>query len=191
MILADEPVASLDPATAESVLGLLRSICKQDGITAIVSLHHLEFARTFADRIVGIADAGVAFDDAPAELDEHNLARIYGRKEGPRASGRKSSFPHDPCLNRQWRCLYETSGVALALGLGRAAVAADANPTVLKVALLPDENASELIKRNQPLKDYPESKLGKQIQLIVTTEYSSMIEAMRFGRIDVRLIDPF
>jgi phosphonate transport system ATP-binding protein len=62
MILADEPVASLDPATAESVLGLLRSICKQDGITAIVSLHHLEFARAFADRIVGIADASLAFD---------------------------------------------------------------------------------------------------------------------------------
>jgi len=81
-------------------------------------------------------------------------------------------------------------GVALALGLGRAAIAADANPTVLKVALLPDENASELIKRNQPLKDYLESKLGKQIELIVTTEYSSMIEAMRFGRIDVAYFGP-
>ena len=81
-------------------------------------------------------------------------------------------------------------GVALALGLGRAALAADANPTVLKVALLPDENASELIKRNQPLKDYLESKLGKQIELIVTTEYSSMIEAMRFGRIDVAYFGP-
>jgi phosphonate transport system substrate-binding protein len=79
-------------------------------------------------------------------------------------------------------------GIALALGLGRAA--ADANPTVLKVALLPDENASELIKRNQPLKDYLESRLGKQIELIVTTEYSSMIEAMRFGRIDVAYFGP-
>jgi ABC-type phosphate/phosphonate transport system substrate-binding protein len=46
-------------------------------------------------------------------------------------------------------------------------------------------HASELIKRNQPLKDYLESRLGKPIELIVTTEYSSMIEAMRFGRIDV------
>lgn len=80
--------------------------------------------------------------------------------------------------------------IALALGLGRAAVAGEANPTVLKVALLPDENASELIKRNQPLKDYLESQLGKQIQLVVTTEYSSMIEAMRFGRIDVAYFGP-
>jgi phosphonate transport system substrate-binding protein len=80
--------------------------------------------------------------------------------------------------------------IALALGLGRTAVAGDANPAVLKVALLPDENASELIKRNQPLKDYLENQLGKQVQLIVTTEYSSMIEAMRFGRIDVAYFGP-
>lgn len=81
-------------------------------------------------------------------------------------------------------------GLALALGLGRAALAAEADPAVLKVALLPDENASELIKRNQPLKDYLENQLGKKIELIVTTEYSSMIEAMRFGRIDIAYFGP-
>jgi phosphonate transport system ATP-binding protein len=86
IILADEPVASLDPATSEAVLGLLRSICKQDGITAIVSLHQLEFARAFADRVVGIADAGVVFDDLPAALNDRHLARIYAGKEGPRAA---------------------------------------------------------------------------------------------------------
>ncbi|WP_117104757.1 ATP-binding cassette domain-containing protein, partial [Klebsiella pneumoniae] len=51
IILADEPVASLDPATSVRVLGLLRDICKEDGITAIVSLHQLEYARRFADRV--------------------------------------------------------------------------------------------------------------------------------------------
>ncbi|MEH6689522.1 phosphate/phosphite/phosphonate ABC transporter substrate-binding protein [Pseudomonas neustonica] len=69
-------------------------------------------------------------------------------------------------------------------------LAADANPDTLKVALLPDENASELIKRNQPLKDYLESTLDKKVQLIVTTDYSSMIEAMRFGRIDLAYFGP-
>jgi phosphonate transport system ATP-binding protein len=95
MILADEPVASLDPATAETVLSLLRSICKQDGITAIVSLHHLEFARAFADRIIGLADAGVVFDQVPAELDDVNLARIYGWKAGTRVAddNRKPAAP--------------------------------------------------------------------------------------------------
>lgn len=78
----------------------------------------------------------------------------------------------------------------LAVGLASGAIAADTNPDKLKVALLPDENASALIKRNQPLKRYLEAKLGKEIELIVTTDYSSMIEAMRFGRIDLGYFGP-
>lgn len=77
----------------------------------------------------------------------------------------------------------------LIAGIG-STLAADDNPDTLKVALLPDENASELIKRNQPLKEYLESTLDKKIQLIVTTDYSSMIEAMRFGRIDLAYFGP-
>lgn len=80
--------------------------------------------------------------------------------------------------------------LCLMTGLNPQAMAADANPDVLKVALLPDENASALIKRNQPLKDYLEETLGKEIELIVTTDYSSMIEAMRFGRIDLGYFGP-
>jgi phosphonate transport system substrate-binding protein len=59
------------------------------------------------------------------------------------------------------------------------------NPDVLRVAILPDENASELIKQNQKLKLYLENKLNKEIELVVTTDYSSMIEAMRFGRLEL------
>lgn len=67
---------------------------------------------------------------------------------------------------------------------------ADPDPEVLKVALLPDENASELIKRNQPLKEYLEKSLNKKVELVVTTDYSSMIEAMRFGRLDLAYFGP-
>lgn len=88
------------------------------------------------------------------------------------------------------RLLGMLTGVALVLGLSHAARAADPDPALLKVALLPDENASALIKRNQPLKDYLEQKLGKKVELIVTTDYSSMIEAMRFGRIDLAYFGP-
>jgi phosphonate transport system substrate-binding protein len=59
------------------------------------------------------------------------------------------------------------------------------NPDVLRVAILPDENASELIKQNKKLKLYLEDHLNKKIELVVTTDYSSMIEAMRFGRIEL------
>lgn len=77
VILADEPVASLDPGTAEKMLGMLKRICEEDGITAIVSLHQLEYARHFADRIIGIADARIVFDGAVRDLGEQELARIY------------------------------------------------------------------------------------------------------------------
>ncbi len=64
------------------------------------------------------------------------------------------------------------------------------DPETLKVALLPDENASTVIKNNRPLELYLEKELGKKIELIVTTDYSSMIEAMRHGRIDLAYFGP-
>lgn len=80
---------------------------------------------------------------------------------------------------------------ATALLVTAAAVhATDPDPQTLKVALLPDENASTIIKNNQPLKRYLEQTLGKQIELIVTTDYSSMIEAMRHGRLDLAYFGP-
>jgi phosphonate transport system ATP-binding protein len=68
LLLADEPVASLDPTTASRLLVLLREICKSDGLTAVVSLHQVEFARQFADRIIGLRAGRVVFDGSPADL---------------------------------------------------------------------------------------------------------------------------
>lgn len=78
---------------------------------------------------------------------------------------------------------------SLALSLAVCA-APNPDPETLKVALLPDENAGTVIKNNQPLKQYLETTLGKKIDLIVTTDYSSMIEAMRNGRIDLAYFGP-
>ena len=86
LILADEPVASLDPATAARVLDLLRTICKADGITAVVSLHQVDLARGFADRVIGLQAGAVVFDGTPDQLCEASLERIYGsRTDAPRA----------------------------------------------------------------------------------------------------------
>jgi phosphonate transport system ATP-binding protein len=78
LILADEPIASLDPATADRVLGMLHSICKADGITAVVSLHQLEFARRYADHVIGLARGSVVFDGPASRLGSAETARIYG-----------------------------------------------------------------------------------------------------------------
>jgi phosphonate transport system substrate-binding protein len=85
--------------------------------------------------------------------------------------------------------LAAVTAAALALPLSVAAQGRD--PAKLRVALLPDENAATLIQNAQPLKAYLEATLKKEIELIVTTDYSSMIEAMRFGRIEVAYFGPF
>jgi len=77
VILADEPVASLDPATARQVLTLLHDICKEDGLTAIVSLHQLNYAKEFAERIVALSAGEVMFDGPLSDLDESLLSNIY------------------------------------------------------------------------------------------------------------------
>ena len=68
--------------------------------------------------------------------------------------------------------------------------AGDYNPEVLRVALLPDENAATIIQDNKAFASYLEKALNKKIQLVVTTDYSSMIEAARFGRIDLAYFGP-
>jgi phosphonate transport system substrate-binding protein len=81
--------------------------------------------------------------------------------------------------------------LALALGAcGSSHGQTASNPATLRVALLPDENAATVIQNNQPLKNYLQSKLGKQIELVVTTDYSSMIEAMRHGRLELAYFGP-
>lgn len=77
VVLADEPVASLDPATAEMVLSDLHRICREDGITAVVSLHQVEFARRFADRIIGLCKGRVVFDGSSGALDNRAVSTIY------------------------------------------------------------------------------------------------------------------
>ncbi len=77
LLLADEPVASLDPVTAERLLTLLQNICRSDGVTVIVSLHQVALALAFADRIVGLRAGAVVFDAAPSALSSEQTRALY------------------------------------------------------------------------------------------------------------------
>jgi phosphonate transport system ATP-binding protein len=85
IILADEPVASLDPKLSVTILDILRRIAKEDGITVLVSLHVLELARQYADRVIGFSDGVVSFDGPPAELTEAIVEQIYRRDDADEA----------------------------------------------------------------------------------------------------------
>ncbi len=79
VILADEPVASLDPPTSHVVMRDLQRINRELGITTVVNLHFLDLARRYADRIIGLRDGRVVFDGDGAAADEGVFRDIYGR----------------------------------------------------------------------------------------------------------------
>jgi len=78
LMLADEPVASLDPATSHSVMKYLEEINRKDGITVICSLHFLSLARRYGTRVVALKAGRVAFDGKPHEIDDRRFREIYG-----------------------------------------------------------------------------------------------------------------
>jgi len=82
VILADEPVASLDPVTSEEIMELLLEICRQDGITIVANLHQVSLAVRYADRVIGLNRGRVVFDSSSLDLIQDALHRIYQREDG-------------------------------------------------------------------------------------------------------------
>jgi phosphonate transport system ATP-binding protein len=79
IILADEPIASLDPGNAQTVMETLAKINKERNITVLVNLHALDIARRFCPRIIGMADGRIVFDGPPEALNAAIVDQIYGR----------------------------------------------------------------------------------------------------------------
>jgi phosphonate transport system ATP-binding protein len=78
VILADEPVASLDPASAERVMQILASINKEDGVTVIVSLHQVEYALKYCQRIIALRDGKLIYDGNTENVDQSFFTELYG-----------------------------------------------------------------------------------------------------------------
>ena len=81
MLLADEPIASLDPSNAKQVMEALADLNQRDGITVLCNLHTLDTARVYCRRIIGMAAGRIVFDGAPDALTERTLRDIYGAAE--------------------------------------------------------------------------------------------------------------
>ena len=78
LVLADEPVASLDPRSSKTVMDALLRMNKHFGITVLCNLHSLDLARQYCDRLVGVAAGRIVFDDVPAALTESVARELYG-----------------------------------------------------------------------------------------------------------------
>jgi phosphonate transport system ATP-binding protein len=82
VILADEPVASLDPESSATVLDTLRRVAKA-GVAVVASLHQVHLAITYADRIVALREGKVVADAPPARLDARDIEQIYAKISEP------------------------------------------------------------------------------------------------------------
>jgi phosphonate transport system ATP-binding protein len=80
MILADEPVASLDPVLAHSIMQYLEQFNKEDGVMVICSLHFLDLVHRYADRAIALNEGKLMFDGKPVEIDDDKFKDIYGKE---------------------------------------------------------------------------------------------------------------
>jgi phosphonate transport system ATP-binding protein len=83
IVLADEPIASLDPSNAKLIMDALAEINRRDGITVLTNLHTLDTARAYCDRVIGMSHGRIVFDGRPEALTAAVLHRIYGEPGGP------------------------------------------------------------------------------------------------------------
>ena len=82
IILADEPVAALDPVTAKQVMQDFVRINREMGISILLNIHHIELAMEYADRIIGIRSGRIVYDGPAKEVDQAVLDAIYGEEQG-------------------------------------------------------------------------------------------------------------
>jgi len=80
IMLADEPVASLDPVLAHSIMQYLELINQEDGVMVICSLHFLDLVHQYADRVIALNEGQLVFEGAPAEIDDAKFKEIYGKE---------------------------------------------------------------------------------------------------------------
>ena len=81
LLLVDEPTASLDPKTSRQIMRLIKEVCEERSLPAIINIHDVPLAQAFSDRIIGLRLGNVVFDGPPSQLDDKVLTEIYGEED--------------------------------------------------------------------------------------------------------------
>ncbi|MEM9955068.1 MAG: phosphonate ABC transporter ATP-binding protein [Chloroflexota bacterium] len=95
LLLADEPVASLDPELSWTVMSDLSRIAREEGVPTLINIHEVELAKSFTDRLIGIAQGHVVFDGTPEELNQQAMDKIYRFDKEEREAAIASSNNQD------------------------------------------------------------------------------------------------
>ncbi|WP_309667982.1 phosphonate ABC transporter ATP-binding protein [Tabrizicola sp.] len=102
IILADEPIASLDPMNAQIVMDTLKRINVEDGRMVIANLHTLDTARRYCDRVIGMRDGRIVFDGTPDQLSTGTARDVYGADDSFNESATSTAITADPAIDRAY-----------------------------------------------------------------------------------------
>ncbi len=208
VILADEPIASLDPMNAQVVMDALRRIHDEDGRMVIANLHTLDTARRYCDRVIGMRDGRVVFDGTPEQLTTGAARDIYGADAGFREAGHldrhrrrrcrlcrnpaclsfpplraapRGQQPRRPALKRLLATLAATTALA-------GAVHAEDAIKEFRIGILGGENAQDRVNEAQCLVKYTTETLGVPVKLFTPADYDGVIQGLLGGTIDMAIL---
>ncbi len=195
VILADEPIASLDPESSRRVMETLAALNQADGITVVVSLHQVEAAVQHCRRVVALRAGRIVFDGAPAALTPAVLAEIYGEAAPPLRSGvqpvpgcrplpESQPMPEDQPMKER-PMLDLTRRIALLAVLALPFAPARAQPQELNFGIVSTEGTQNLRSQWAPFLEDMQRAIGIKVNGFYPSDYAGVIEAMRFNKVQV------
>jgi phosphonate transport system substrate-binding protein len=192
-IFLDEPVASLDPVSARKVMELLRDLNEHDGVTVVVTLHQIDYATKFCDRIIALKAGKIVYDGPKEGLTRDRLIEIYGAEfdeETGDAAPREEPIAAPANDNNKGliaQVLQWSLALAMVLG-GGYALWAQNKPKVeadINFSILATENSQNLGARWKPFLDDMEKQTGLKIKPFFGSGYAPLVTAMQYGQTQV------
>ena len=179
VILADEPIASLDPESSRRVMETLAELNRTDGITVVVSLHQVDVAVRHCRRVVALRAGRIVFDGTPAALTPSVLAAVYGDA----APAPDIAEPEPP---KEHPMLALTRRVALTAALTAPfAGPARAEAPEINFGIISTEGTQNLRAQWTPFLEDMQRAVGAKVNGFYPSDYAGVIEAMRFNKVQI------
>lgn len=175
VILADEPIASLDPESSRRVMETLADLNRTDGITVVVSLHQVDVAVRHCRRVVALRAGQVVFDGPPAALTPAVLADVYGEAAvAPRPEPKTKERP----------MLELTRRLAMVAAMATP-FAAQAQTQEINFGIIATEGTQNLRSQWGPFLEDMQRAVGVRVNGFYPSDYAGVIEAMRFNKVQI------